>query len=85
MFFPVDVHRGPDVRMPHQFLLHFHRSACLIEKRPKGVPERVPADPSETTAKSCGRDMHLLHSPGIPRGFARFERARKHPILAVLE
>ncbi len=39
----VDVHRGTDVRVAHEFLLHFHRSPRLIEQGPECVAERVPA------------------------------------------
>ena len=83
--FPVDVHRGSDVRMPHKFLLHFDRSSGLIEQGPESVAKRVPADASESATKACGRDMPLLNSPGIPRPPACLERARKYPILGAPE
>jgi predicted TIM-barrel fold metal-dependent hydrolase len=66
----VDVHRGTDVRVAHEFLLHFHRSPRLVKEGPEGVAERVPADTSYTATNACGDDMTPLHSPGIPRQLA---------------
>jgi hypothetical protein len=34
----------------HEFLLHLHRSPGFIKQGPESVPERVPADPSDTIA-----------------------------------
>jgi hypothetical protein len=48
--------------VPHELLLHFHRSPDLIKQRPKSVAEGVPTDASETAAKACRCDMELLLS-----------------------
>jgi hypothetical protein len=37
----VDVHRGTDIRVAHEFLLHFHRSPRFIRQGPESVAERV--------------------------------------------
>src|SRR5579875_327787 len=71
--------------MAHEFLLHFHRSARFIEERPKGVPERVPADASDATTNSCGDEITPFDSPGIPGQLACLERARKNPVLGTLK
>src|SRR4029077_18253622 len=38
---PVNVHRGADVRVPHQFLLHGYRRSNRIKPCPVAVPHRV--------------------------------------------
>jgi hypothetical protein len=83
--FAVDVHRGTDVCMAHEFLLHFHRSPRLIEQSPERVAERMPADTSYTATNACGRDTALLYPPGIPGFSACLERARKYPVAGILE
>jgi len=35
--------RGRDIGVPHQFLLHADRCARIVQPRPVGVTERVPA------------------------------------------
>src|SRR6266478_831239 len=81
----VDVHRSTDVRVAHEFLLHFHRSPGFIKQGPEGVPERVPADTSYAATNACGDNMTPLHSPGIPRQLASHERACKHPVPRIFE
>jgi hypothetical protein len=83
--FAVDVHRGTDVRVAHQFLLHFHGSPRLIKQGPEGVPERVPAYASYAATNACGNDMTPLYSPGIPGHPARHVRACEHPVLGIFE
>jgi hypothetical protein len=51
--FAVNVYRGADVRMAHEFLLHFHRSPSFIKQGPESVPERVPADSSDTATNAA--------------------------------
>ena len=58
----VDVHRGSDVRVAHEFLLHFHRSPRFIKQGPERVSERVPTDPSYAATNACGDDMTPLIS-----------------------
>jgi hypothetical protein len=50
--FSVDSHRRPDIGVAHEFLLHFHWSSSLVEQSPKGVPECMPADASESDQAS---------------------------------
>jgi hypothetical protein len=50
----VDVHRGADVRVPHQFLLHAYRSTERIQPSAMSVAERVRTDVT---------DARLLRSP----------------------
>jgi len=83
--FALDVHRGTDAGVAHEFLLHFHRSSCLIEQSSESVPKRVPADTSYAATNACGNDMPPLHSPGIPRQLSCHERAGKHPVLGIFE
>ena len=53
----VDVHRGTDIRVAHEFLLHFHRSPRLIEQGSESVAKRVPADTSYAATNACGNDV----------------------------
>ena len=59
----VNIHRGADIRVAHEFLLHLHRSPRFIKQGPERVAERVPADTSDTTANACGNNVTPLHSP----------------------
>jgi hypothetical protein len=42
----IDVHRGGDVGMAHEFLLYTERSTRFVEPSAITVAKRVPADPS---------------------------------------
>ena len=39
----IDVHRGSDVGVPHEFLLHSHRGSQVIQERPVGMSKRIPS------------------------------------------
>lgn len=42
----IDVHRGRDVRVTHEFLLYAERRTSLVEPSAVAVTQRVPADGS---------------------------------------
>jgi|SRR5579864_3565174 len=50
----VDVHRGPDVGVPHEFLLHANRRSQFIEER-VGVLKRIPQRFSIPIPRPSGR------------------------------
>ena len=43
----VYVHRGRDLSVPHEFLLHSHRCPGVVQPRTVRVTERVPANFAE--------------------------------------
>ena len=53
--------------MPHQFLLHLHRSSGLVQPRTVRVAERVPTDLPELPCRNLARvvDENL---PAVRRG-----------------
>ncbi len=55
--------------MPHQFLLHFHRSSGLVQPRTVRVAERMPTDLSELPCRdlACVMDENPL---AVCRGLA---------------
>jgi len=61
----VDIHRSPDVGVAHEFLLDFHWSSSLVEQSPKGVPECMPADASESDQEAGAIASLNEHSYGV--------------------
>jgi hypothetical protein len=59
----VHVHRGLDVRVPHQVLLHRHWRLGLVEPRTIRVPRRVPADLAGTCAFTRRNQAVTLDHP----------------------
>jgi hypothetical protein len=78
-------HRGADIGVAHEFLLHVDRSSSLVQKTPESVAEGVPADVTYAAAYGYGRDMPLSHSPGLPRRRACLEGTREYPVLGLVE
>ena len=78
----VDVHRGRDVGVTHEFLLHAERRASLVEPGAVAVTQRVPADLS----LNLRRDAAVSVSSSAASQNRRFvcSGARKDPVSFVL-
>ena len=63
--------------MPHQFLLHTHRSVNQIEPGALRVSERVPPDVAETKLPSSRTNVVLLDWTRVITTAG--DRAREHP------
>ena len=59
----IDVHGGRNLSVPHQFLLHSHRSANRVEPGAIGVAECVPPDVAQPELSSSRTDIVLSGSP----------------------
>jgi hypothetical protein len=49
----VDVHRGSDVRVPHELLLHGNGGAHGVKPTSVGMPHRVGGDGTDASIYAC--------------------------------
>jgi hypothetical protein len=75
----VDVHRGRDVGVTHEFLLYAERSANLVEPGAVAVTQGVPADLSLNLGPKCRSLEYLLPQRARIVGLVR-PWAWKYPI-----
>jgi hypothetical protein len=77
----VDVHRGRDLGVAHQLLLHPNRRSGVVQPRPVGVAEGVP--PHAAVLSDCCPPLLMERKPLAVRGRAVARLFSSLPILTI--